>query len=333
MFISTLLLTGTLAAAGSVSIVEPTAWPPEHAGNAEASGYKRSLATLRDATTATNIDPVVGAIALADALTEILDYAPLLAADPSGRELQVMGELALARAALLRGEQTEANRIVDRLLTILFVGEELERLDRAKLGPRLDALLAERVAKSPRERLTRLALTCSSTCSVYVDGRMIDAALATGAGVPLTIGHHAIWIEGTGRPPLRERVIVEALDARLELSFVAIEAPPPRLVHPDGSSADVPPPPTKVKRLAPRALEISLLAAGLAGVGAGTALLAIDGSCAGAGSRLGAGACPNLYETRTGGISTLTLGASVLITGSILLALDERQRRHRGAKQ
>jgi hypothetical protein len=296
---------------------------------------------VRDATVATNVDAFVGAPRLKAALLGLLDHAPQLAADPAALDLQVMGELALARAALDRGEHGDAERIVDRLLTILMVVGELDGLARDKLGPRLAALVATREQNLVRERLTRLRVTCAGPCNMFVDGRKMPSELATSFEVPLALGSHDVWVEqdeaslsprdwGRQLPAMREQVLVTTQGQALELSYPRVEVPPPSLSGTEIDTNDKLTTRASTRRIAPRWVEISTITAGFAAAGVGSALWAINNGCSGSGPRVGVDACPRLYNTQNAGISTLVVGASALITGSIMLAIDEHRRQKRG---
>ena len=94
--------------------------------------------------------------------------------------------------------------------------------------------------------------------------------------------------------------------ARVE---VALNLPPPS-----------PPSPPSPGRSVPGALKWLTLAGGVLAVGAGAALIALDGrgSC-----RLpdGQRQCANLYDTRTGGIVALAGGGALVVTSVILFVV------------
>ncbi|HVI01827.1 MAG TPA: hypothetical protein VM869_24095, partial [Enhygromyxa sp.] len=75
-------------------------------------------------------------------------------------------------------------------------------------------------------------------------------------------------------------------------------------------------------------------ALGLAGVGAGAALLAIDGrehgATCGVADRDIHGACPNVYTTQVAGIVSVGAGGVALVTGTGLL-IAGNSKRSRGA--
>lgn len=80
-------------------------------------------------------------------------------------------------------------------------------------------------------------------------------------------------------------------------------------------------------RLAPAWLEITGLAAGIAAIGTGAALIAMNGEC----PPNRDGNCVNHYTTKLAGIITTSAGAATAIVFGVLLAIDQSQSNRRPA--
>ncbi|EDM79973.1 hypothetical protein PPSIR1_23066 [Plesiocystis pacifica SIR-1] len=295
--------------------------------------YERSLAAVQAATFATNTEPERGAIQLEVALRALLDHSPRLSSDQEGQRLQLLGELALARVALLRGEELRAATIMDRLLTIAELSGSRGEFDEETIGPRLSQLLRERRAED-LGAWTRLRVHCSGPCAVFVDGRAVKLERVAGDGVPLSVGEHVLWIE-EGTRPRREWLEVDSSGELLERSTGAsVEPPPPSLAAGtlELPPASMPAGPTRgedrTKAILPRWLEIAGVVTGAGLGGASASLLVLDGRCVGGGSPSGPNACANLHQTQAGGVALAAAGATTLLTSAILLAIDERRRAH-----
>lgn len=293
--------------------------------------YERSLAAVQAATFATNTEPERGALQLEVALRALLDHSPRLSSDREAQRLQILGELALARVALLEGEDLRARTIVDRLLTIAELSGSQDDLDEDTVGPRLSALLSERRA-SGVGAWARLRVHCRAPCTVFIDGRAVAREQATGGGIPLSVGEHALWIE-EGARPRREWIEVQTSGELLERSTGSSVEPPPPTITADtleprsiSAPAGLPRGVDRTEPILPRWLEITGVVAGAGLGGAGGGLLVVDGRCVGGGSPSGPNACASLHHTRAGGLALAAVGATTLLTSAIFLAIDERRR-------
>jgi hypothetical protein len=67
------------------------------------------------------------------------------------------------------------------------------------------------------------------------------------------------------------------------------------------------------------------LVGGVLAVGAGAALVAVDGrgTCARTAGQL---ECPDVYDTRTGGIVALAAGGALVVTSVIMFVIDRPRR-------
>ena len=84
-------------------------------------------------------------------------------------------------------------------------------------------------------------------------------------------------------------------------------------------------------RVLPRWADILITTVGVAAVGTGAVLWAIDGRCPDGADPENKVACPQVYITKTAGIAMVAAGSAVLVTGTVLLSVDEvRTARGRG---
>lgn len=297
-------------------------------------GYLRALAVLKQATVEVNNarDPELDE--LERALDEIREFAPLLAADRRGRRAQIFAELALARVAVERGQNTRAEAIMARILQGLELSGELEDFPVDVLGPELEQLYALELQSLRAAERGRLMVRCARPCRVFVDEREVAQELVTGPGVELTVGEHRVWIaaaeDADAAEPLRSTVDIARAGERYPVRFGGSEPPAPGVSGPPGPPASVDAP---SDRVAPRWSEIGLVSLGVVTTGAGAALWAVDGSCPGGGDSGDFATCPQLLETDAAGISMVVAGSAVLLTGAVMLAIDERRARRRSERE
>ncbi len=291
------------------------------------AAFERALVALDDASLVANTDPEQGIVLLNRALSALHQFAPLLALDEAARTRRSLAHLSLARAKLARGDEQGAIESMDATLRELGdIDLEVEQL-----GPSLGRLLAERRTALEAFGGAHLRVTCTTDCDVWIDERATTEQALAAEGIELMAGGHRVWIEDrSGRlEPLRASVELGAGESDLvELHYPAPAAPAPELpTSPPTSIADRPIA-DRGDRLAPRWAELLTGSLGVATLGAGAALWAIDSTCPGGVEPSDIQACPQLYDTRTAGITTLALGSAMLVTGVVLLTVDEvRQRR------
>jgi hypothetical protein len=290
------------------------------------AAYARALQALDDAMLVANTDPEQGIALLNRALEALHQFAPLLAMDESARMRRSLAHLALARAKLARGDEQGAAQSVDSTL------RELGDLDLPleQLGPTLGQLVEDRRATMAGLGEARLRVSCVSACNVWIDEHVADQALSS-KGHSLIVGSHRVWIEDPSGSlePVHTRIELGSDDQPLVLRYPASDVPAPELVvNPqesdiDSSGLDRP------NRLAPRWAEV--LGAGL-GVGAltvGASLWAIDDTCPGGRDPNDIVACPQLYDTRRAGITTVVIGSTLLVGSVVMLTVDELRQRRR----
>ncbi|MCA9684420.1 MAG: hypothetical protein KC457_19655 [Myxococcales bacterium] len=281
---------------------------------ARESAYADALLALEAATVELNTDPERGGASLRAALETLHDYAPELAADDEGKRLRLLAQLSLARALQSRGEPEAAEQIVDEALqdwgATPWPGD--------RLGPSLDSLVAERRQRLEASGRAYLRLECEPGCYAYVDENL---RLEPGRRAELPLGEHRLWLVSEADATPQTSVLL--LDqAELTVTLPEAEVPAPRLSNPPRSFAasriDGP-----RRRIAPRGLEIGAVVAGVAAVAIGATLWAIDSRCPGGVDPRDIEACPELYDTRVAGITSASLGAAALLTGAVMLSVDE----------
>lgn len=297
-------------------------WGSTHAiapSNTASDEYAKAVNAVEQALLEINTDPARGIASLREALAELHEHAPQLAADAEALELRTMAELALARALLASGDPRAAAAVVDAALEGL--GDA--RLPVDQLGPSLGALVEERQQALRERGQARLRVACAVPCRVYVNERESNADEPDGAAVPL--GAHRVWIESDEASPLKTTLTLRDADAAITLAYpeVPTVAPAPQVIESE--------PDRRQRRalarqsgprVAPRWFEVSALVLGGAAVVAGAVLWALDDTCPGGADRNDLEACPQMYDTRTAGIALVSAGAGTALLGGVLLGID-----------
>ncbi len=293
--------------------------------------YLRALDALDEAMLVANTDPEQGIALLNRALSALHQFAPLLALDPAARMRRSLAHLALARAKLARGDEQGAAQSVDA--TLRELGELELPLD--ELGPTLARLVEARRGALEELGHGSLRVVCASACEVWIDENPGEAALES-EGFDLAVGSHRVWIEDPSGAlaPLQTSVELLAGDST-ELRYPAL-VPAPNLVPatPDSDMDRSSPSGTNREgardRLAPRWAELLGASLGVVTLAAGATLWAIDSHCPGGVDPNDVQACPQLYDTRVAGITTLALGSALVLSSVALLTTDELRLRRRG---
>ncbi|PRP92182.1 hypothetical protein ENSA5_51310 [Enhygromyxa salina] len=265
--------------------------------------YDEALERVRTAQRMANEDPGRGSVQLRDALHLLQGFGPTLAKDPEGQDLRTMAQLTLARSLLATEEAEAAREAMDDAIRT----SRGDPLPTKQFGPGLTALHKERAGALAKQASGTIEVECRIPCRVYINERPTQPQ--TDGLVP---GTYRVWIEANDRsqPDVQTSVeIGEGLVAPIE--FGIAPEPPPEL------------PPKKPKRIMPRWAEVVLMTAGAAAVGTGAALWAIDGTCPNGVDPTDTDACPQVYITKTAGIATLAIGGAALLSGTIMLTVDE----------
>lgn len=150
----------------------------------------------------------------------------------------------------------------------------------------------------------RLEVTSRPPANVFVDGRARGVTPWSGE---LAASMHLVALESGGARVERDVSIAPGATARVDVELSATT--PSSARHSD----------------AVKPLKWVTLAAGLAAVGAGAALVALDGhgTCT---PLTGQKQCPDVYDTRTGGIVALAGGGALVVTSVILFVVDRPRR-------
>ncbi|PRQ04693.1 hypothetical protein ENSA5_05670 [Enhygromyxa salina] len=282
---------------------------------ADASGdYAEALAAVDEANIAVNRDPEANLAQLEAALTALLAFGPQIAADPKGREALDLSQLNLARALLLTEDEDKAAQVMDALL--MSAGQR--KLPIKRFGPTLVNFHDQRRKKLEKQGAASIQVHCRVSCRIVVDEHS-----ATADSGPLYLGTHRVWIESAdgSEPPERHELelgedgVSEVIyyPAEVEEECEVVAPPPP---------PEPPPPPPK--RMLPRWAEISVAVIGVGAVAAGGVLLGLDGKCPGGQDPVaGAADCPELYEGTVSGIAAIGIGSALVVTGGVMLAVDE----------
>lgn len=280
---------------------------------------------LEQARILANDDPGRFADGLATAIDEF-EADPSTASDPDGQALRLRSLLTLSRAYLANDDESSAAKAMDRAIRAAM-GHEVPASD---FGPSLTALYETRLEAlgAPGS----LEIACASPCVAVVNARAVEAG--SHSVVP---GPYVAEISGTdggGEASFEVSVTSGETSTITWPGAPATSAPEPEPSAPATNSLDAAPPDHDRNdgRLLPRWAEITGLVLGAGAMGAGAALLVIDGTCQGGGSPSGPNACDDLFETTAAGAATLAVGGTALITSGALLIVDEVRTRD-GGKQ
>jgi hypothetical protein len=313
--VASFVLACALVASTVASLTAPEGEPPAQAAQA-AGSYEQALAAADEANIAVNRDPEANLAALEQAIDALLGFAPQIAASPNGREALDLSQLNLARALLLTEDKDRAAQVMD---AVLLTARE-RKLPIKSFGPKLADFHDER-RKALEERGTGAILVhCRVSCRVIIDEQ--TAASSSGS---LYLGPHRVWVEAADGSAEPERHTIELTKPGVtEVVYFPAEsdeecelvAPPP--VEPP------PPPPAPPKRILPRWAEIGVMVIGAGAVVAGGVMMGLDGNCPGGLDPVDdAARCPELYEGTVSGLVSLGLGSALLVTGTVMLSVDE----------
>ncbi len=271
---------------------------------------------LESAVDAANNDPETGAPALALTLDEVTRAARAqLRSAASLRDQRLDALLVLARAWLAAGDGARAAAAMDEALR----SAGSTGVDASRLGPTLARFQERRVEALEKKALPAgLELRCDAPCRVFLNEQPVELPVP-----PLPPGTYRLHVESDGGE-------LSPLDTEVTLSEGGLESV--RWGEPEGPVAVADPPELPApadeagrtrERLLPRWAEIAGMVVGAAGVGAGAALLTLDGKCPGGGDPSDGEACPDLYETTAPAIASMAVGGALLLSGTILLSVDE----------
>ncbi len=280
-----------------------TAEAPPPKLEANTADYQAALANVNTAMTQANADPASGSARLRDTLALLRQYTPQLATDLEGQELRTMAQLSLARALLAANDADGAREAMDEAIRT----SRGDPLPSKQFGPGLVALHREREGMLAKLGTGSIEVTCHTSCRVFINER--PASRQQGGLVP---GSYRVWIEATDGSvaTLEQIATIESDGVVAQLVF--------------GEPVDKPPPLPETKpHILPRWADILIMSAGAAAIGTGAALWAIDGKCPKGANPQDTSACPQVYITKTAGIITVAAGGAALLSGTVLLSIDE----------
>ena len=277
-----------------------------------ALGPSPDLTRVEETRVLANDDPE----AFSDRLAEALDALEGTTLDDGAAEQRTRAELTLARAYLFADRTDDAAAAMDRAIRDALG----ETVPATEFGPKLADLYAAR-REALRADPILLDVRCETPCTVVVNEREVPSARVT-----LPAGSHRLRVEGADGEAL-----VRTVNASLALTWPSSPTDP-AVEGPTPDPAEAPEPAdarsrSTSKRTLPRWLEITGMVTGAAVMGAGAVLLTIDGRCQGGGDPLDVEACPDVYATDTAGIAMLAGGGALLVTGGLLLTVDETRLR------
>lgn len=333
---ATFVLVCALAASSAVAtlspphVIGPAAFAPEAEAESEPEGnpegnpepavavgsYEGAVAAVDEANIAVNRDPEANLAALEQAIDQLLAFGPQIAADPKGREALDLSLLNLARALLLIEATDRAATVMD---AVLLTAHD-RKLPVKRFGPTLIDFHDERRRALDELGQGSIMVACRVSCRVVID----EQAASSSSG-SLYLGSHRVWIEAAdgSAEPERHTIELDTPGVTEVINYPAefdddceIIAPVPAVQPP------APPPPPK--RVLPRWAEIGVMVIGAGAAVAGGVMMGLDGNCPGGLDPMtDAAQCPELYEGSTSGLVAIGIGSALLVTGSVMLSVDE----------
>ncbi len=270
---------------------------------------------LIDAEAAATESPLDADAALAAALDDFADIAPLVATDAEAQAARTYAQLAYARTELVRDDPSSAEQRMDQALS----EARGAALPADGFGPDLEALHQRRHAALARRQPGRIAIECAQPCVAWVDERPFDPE-----GGPLPPGVHRVWVEAraAGQPVVRQQLRLAAGHTVV----VRYQVVAPKTRGPTGPSD--PPEPATRRRILPRWASVLGLSVGVTAAGTGGVLVGVDHRCPGLADPRTT-PCLRILDTDAGGWTLVGLGTATAVASAIILALDEtRARRH-----
>ncbi|NVB41474.1 tetratricopeptide repeat protein [Pseudenhygromyxa sp. WMMC2535] len=268
--------------------------------------YEAAKQRVRDAQRLANEDPPRGSKQLRDALQLLQRHAARLAIDPQGQDLRTMAQLTLARALLATDKSDEARDVMDEAIRTAH-GDPLPT---RSFGPGLSALHKERIGTLEKLGTAAVRVQCEVACRVYLNERPTGSDGADN----LIPGRYRVYIESSDGETKPMTTVVDVATEGDEVKLEFGEAP--TIVLPP-----VEPEAKPFRRVLPRWAEITMMAGGVAAIGVGAALYAIDGHCPKLSDPLPS--CPEIYATDLAGAITMAGGGALFLAGTVTLAVDE----------
>ncbi len=289
---------------------------------ARVAAAREPLAAIAPMPTAANVPPELQA-AFADDLPKVLTAAGFQIIAPNEVDMKVgeRPELLQCRAGGCLADEAAFLKVDRLVLPHLERGDGdftvgvsvydaaqrkviCEGVDRIVVVGELHDKLIGVIGRLRGELLRpgRLEVTAQPAAAVSVDGQPKGTTPWAGE---LAVGDHVIAFEAGGSRVERDVNVAPGSTARVDVSLAV--APPPHRSHPL------------------RPLKWVTLVGGVLAVGAGAALVAVDGrgTCTRGAGQL---ECPDVYDTRTGGIVALAAGGALVVTSVIMFVIDRPRR-------
>jgi hypothetical protein len=329
--VASFVLVCALAASSAVSLsppnaIGPAAFAPEAEPEPEPSPepepaaavgtYESAVAAVDEANIAVNRDPEANLATLEQAIDQLLAFGPQIAADPKGREALDLSLLNLARALLLTEAKDRATEVMD---AVLLTAHD-RKLPVKRFGPTLVDFHDERRKALDEAGTGSILVHCRVSCRV-----VIDEQTATSSSGPLYLGQHRVWVEAADGSAAPERHTIDLSQPGVtEVVYYPAESDEDCEIVAPAPVVEAPAPPPPQKRVLPRWAEIGVMVIGAGAVAAGGVLMGLDGKCPGGLDPMAdAAQCPELYEGTVSGLVSIGVGSALLVTGSVMLSVDE----------
>jgi hypothetical protein len=290
---------------------------PEGEPAVQPSGtYDQALASVDEANIAVNRDPEANLAALEQAIEQLLGFPSQLAAESKGREALDFAQLNLARALLLTGDKDRAQQAMDAVLLTAYG----RKLPVKSFGPTLIDFHDNRRKALEGQGTAAILVHCRVSCRIVID----EQASASGSG-PLYLGPHRVWVEAADGSAPAERHTIELDEAGVtEVVYFPTETDDECEIVAPVQVAPPPAPKPPPKRILPRWAEIGVMVIGAGAVAAGGVLMGLDGNCPGGLDPMqDAARCPEVYEGTISGLVSIGVGSALLLTGAVMLSVDE----------
>lgn len=291
--------------------------PPEDAD------YEQAVAQLESAVeNFASEDRQASIRALEDLLRLIGRFPDEASGDHRVPETVLQAWIILAGLYLAQGDEAAATEVMDEAIRTA----RGQALPVRAYGPKVNKLYQDRKDALQAAGMATIAIDCKVDCKIVINERLLAEPSET-----LFLGTYRVWIKATKGDAVWEYHEVE-LSAAEQLVTIVYEGPAPVEEEPPPLSL---PPPSKPKRMLPRAAEIAGIAVGVGLVVAGAVVLSFDGKCDKTKQPPTADStpeeCGSIYQTTAPGFSLVGVGGGLLVISGVLLSVDEvRVGRERG---
>lgn len=257
--------------------------------------YREALASVRKLDEKINLGHPVGD-ELFSALTELNEFAPILAADTDARRERARAQLNLARLYLTQEKLERADAVMDEVIRS-NIGEELPL---KRMGPSIKKLHGQRLARFEELGTGAIDVNCQVDCQVYINERVAEEHTEG-----LYLGPYRVWVEAVDPQAGGAHHVEEIkLDETGQVLSIDFDPFPGTVADIDDETKGDPQP----KRLLARGPEVAMIVLGAGALAGGSLLLGLS-----SGQRASVGI----------GATFVALGSASLIGGSVTLGIDE----------